>query len=104
MPSINSTKGVDTLDLACRSGVGLKLADYEHKLHALAQHLNALSPLATLKRGYSITRKTDGEVLTQAEQVSVGDKIEVQLARGHLTCRIEELSDENQQREQISDH
>ncbi len=89
---------VDTLDLACRSGVGRKLADNENRLHALAQHLNALSPLATLKRGYSITRKTDGEVLTDTEQVSVGDKIEVQLSRGHLTCCIEERLDENRQR------
>ena len=83
---------VDTLDVASRSAVGRKLADSENRLHALAQHLNALSPLATLKRGYSITRKTEGEVLTAAEQVSVGDKVEVQLARGHLTCRIEELN------------
>jgi len=83
---------VDTLDVACRSAVGRNLADSENRLHALAQHLNALSPLATLKRGYSITRKTEGEVLTAAEQVSVGDKVEVQLARGHLTCRIEELN------------
>ena len=83
---------VDTLDLACRSGVGRKLADNENRLHALAQHLNALSPLATLKRGYSITRKADGEVLTDAEQVSVGDKIEVQLSRGHLVCYVEDDS------------
>lgn len=89
---------VDTFDLACRSGVGRKLADNENRLHALAQHLNALSPLATLARGYSITRKTDGEVLTDTEQVSVGDKIEVQLSRGHLTCCIEERLDENRQR------
>lgn len=81
---------VDRLDVACRSAVGRKLADSENRLHALAQHLNALSPLATLKRGYSISRKTDGEVLTAAEQVSVGDRIKVQLAQGHLTCRIEE--------------
>ena len=83
---------VDTLDVACRSAVGRKLTDGENRLHALAQHLNALSPLATLKRGYSITRKTEGEVLTTAEQVSVGDKVKVQLARGHLRCRIEELN------------
>ncbi len=89
---------VDTLDLACRSGVGRKLADNENRLHALAQHLNALSPLATLKRGYSITRKADGEVLTDAGQVSIGDKIEVQLSRGHLVCHIEESLDEEHQR------
>ena len=89
---------VDTLDVACRSAVGRKLSDGENRLHTLAQRLNALSPLATLKRGYSISRKTDGAVLTAAEQVSVGDKIEVQLARGHLACRIEEFLDEDHQK------
>ena len=90
---------VDTLDLACRSAVGQKLADREYRLHALGQRLNALSPLATLKRGYSISRKADGEVLTAAEQVSVGDSIEVQLAKGHLACRVEEFLDEDHQKE-----
>ena len=93
---------VDTLDMACRSAVGRKFSDGENRLHALAQHLNALSPLATLKRGYSIARKTDGKVLTDAQQVSVGDKVEVQLAQGHLTCCIEELLDENRG-QQVSD-
>ena len=89
---------VDTLDLTCRSAVGQKLADREYRLHALGQRLNALSPLATLKRGYSISRKADGEVLTAAEQVSVGDSIEVQLAKGHLACRVEEFLDEDHQK------
>lgn len=89
---------VDTLDLACRSAVGRNFSDRENKLHTLARRLDALSPLATLKRGYSISRKTDGEVLTATEQVSVGDRIEVQLAQGHLACRIEELLDEDPQR------
>lgn len=80
---------VDTLDLACRSAVGRKLADSERDLHTLAQRLNALSPLATLERGYSISRKTDGEVLTSAKQVSIGDRVEIQLADGHLACRVE---------------
>ena len=85
---------VDTLDVACRSAVGRKLADSERDLHTLAQRLNALSPLATLERGYSISRKVDGAVLTSAEQVSIGDKVEIQLADGHLVCRVEELLSE----------
>ena len=89
---------VDTLDLAYRSAVGRKLADNENRLHTLAQRLDALSPLATLKRGYSISRKTDGEVLTTTEQVSVGDRIEVQLIVGHLACRVEEFLDEDHQK------
>ena len=87
---------VDTLDVACRSAVGQKFADSENRLYALGQRLNALSPLATLKRGYSISRKTDGEVLTAAEQVSVGDRIEVQLVQGQLACRVEEFLSEDQ--------
>ena len=82
---------LDTLDLACRSAIGQKLANGERDLHTLAHRLNALSPLATLERGYSISRKTDGEVLSSAEQVSIGDRVEIQLADGHLACRVEEL-------------
>ena len=89
---------VDTLDVACRSAVGRSLADSENRLYALGQRLNALSPLATLKRGYSISRKTDGEVLTNAEQVSIGDSIKIQLAQGHLACCVEEFLDEDHQK------
>ena len=87
---------IDTLDVACRSAVGRKLADSERDLHTLAQRLNALSPLATLERGYSISRKVDGAVLISAEQVSIGDRVEIQLADGHLACRVEELLPEHQ--------
>ena len=82
---------VDDLETACRTSMGHRLGNAERDLYALAQRLNALSPLATLKRGYSISRKMDGEVLTTTEQVSVDDRIEVQLADGHLACRVEAL-------------
>ena len=82
---------VDDLETVCRTSMGHRLGNAERDLYALAQRLNALSPLATLKRGYSISRKMDGEVLTTTEQVSVDDRIEVQLADGHLACRVEGL-------------
>lgn len=82
---------VDALDTTGRTAVKRRLADSERDLHTLAHRLNALSPLATLQRGYSISRKTDGEVLSSAEQVSIGDRVEIQLADGHLACRVEEL-------------
>ena len=85
---------VDALDAACRTAVERRLNDSERDLRTLAQRLNALSPLATLERGYSISRKTDGQVLTSTEQVLIGDRVEIQLADGHLACRVEELSSE----------
>ena len=87
---------VDNLDTACRNAAKRSLTDSENRLYTLAQRLDALSPLATLKRGYSISRKTDGEVLTATEQVSIGDRIEIQLAQGHLACRVEEFLSEHQ--------
>ena len=87
---------VDNLDTACRNAARQSLTAGENRLHTLAERLNTLSPLATLKRGYSISRKTDGEVLTDAKQVSVGDRIEVQLSQGHFACRVEEFLPEHQ--------
>ena len=84
-------QNVDTLDAACRTAIERGLRDSKRGLHTLVQRLNILSPLATLERGYSISRKTDGAVLTSAEQVSIGDSIEIQLSHGHLACRVEEL-------------
>ena len=84
---------VDDLETAGRNAMARRLSDSQRDLQTFAHRLNALSPLATLERGYSISRKTGGEVLTSTQQVSVGDRIEVQLAHGHLACRVEELDD-----------
>ena len=94
---------LDNLDAACRTAVERRLNDNGRKLHTLAQRLNTLSPLATLERGYSISRKTDGAVLTSADQVSVGDRIEIQLSDGHLACRVEEFPSEHRLNDSESD-
>ncbi|HSI97476.1 MAG TPA: exodeoxyribonuclease VII large subunit, partial [Gaiellaceae bacterium] len=52
--------------------------------------LQALSPLATLGRGYAIVR-AHGEALREAAAVSPGDSLEVQLASGELGARVEEV-------------
>ena len=94
---------LDTLDGACRAAVERRLTESGRELHTLAQRLNALSPLATLERGYSISRKTDGAVLSSADQVSVGDRIEIQLSDGHLVCRVEEFLSAQQPNDSESD-
>ena len=87
---------IDDLETECRNAMTRCLSNSERDLRALAQRLNALSPLATLERGYSISRKTDGAVLTSAEQVAIGDRVEIQLADGNLACRVEELTPKHQ--------
>ena len=56
---------------------------------ALAQRaLDAVSPLATLARGFAIVKRADGTVLTDAATVAVGEEIEASLASGILTARV----------------
>ena len=80
---------VDNLEAACRAASEHWRSTAQHTLHTLAQRLNTLSPLGTLKRGYSISRNVDGDALTATEQVAVGEQISVQLSQGALTCKVE---------------
>jgi exodeoxyribonuclease VII large subunit len=52
------------------------------------EQLQLVSPLATIARGYSVTRNKDNEVITKVEQVSSGEQINVQLSDGHINARV----------------
>ncbi|MBA2445485.1 MAG: exodeoxyribonuclease VII large subunit [Nocardioidaceae bacterium] len=64
--------------------------------HGLAR-VRALSPLATLERGYAVVQSAAGDVLTDAEQVAVGEHITVRLARGRLGAVVEDAELESRQ-------
>ena len=59
-----------------------------------AASLEALSPLATLSRGYAIARKPDGAALSDAAQFSVGDDFDLLLRDGTVkaTTKAAELT------------
>ena len=52
--------------------------------------LQALSPLATLARGYAIVR-AGGEALREAAAVTPGDALDIELASGGLGARVEDV-------------
>lgn len=61
------------------------------RLARAGQTLNAVSPLATLLRGYAIVSEyPDGPIVRDAETVGPGAKVWTQLARGRLVCLVEE--------------
>ncbi len=55
--------------------------------------LAALSPFATLERGYAIVRTPDGTVVRDATSVGVNDALDVRLAAGGLDVRVERVRD-----------
>ncbi len=53
-----------------------------------ASHLGALSPLAVLQRGYSLSFRANGTLLRSADEVHAGDTITTRLHRGTVGSRV----------------
>ncbi len=51
--------------------------------HTLAR-LRALSPAATLERGYAVVQRADGHVVRAADEVTPGDRLRLRLSDGDL--------------------
>ncbi len=54
------------------------------------KHLRALSPLAVLQRGYSLSFRADGTLLRSADDVRMGDSITTRLHAGTVRSRVTE--------------
>ena len=72
-----------------------RLAALRELLRKNSAVLESLSPLAVLQRGYSITRSTvSGMIIRQADALSIGADVNVQLAKGNFNAKIEKISQE----------
>jgi exodeoxyribonuclease VII large subunit len=61
-------------------------------LTALSRNLDAVSPLATLRRGYAIvTRPVSGRPVVDASEVDRGEALNVRLARGELGIEVKHI-------------
>ncbi|WP_330960597.1 exodeoxyribonuclease VII large subunit [Photobacterium sp. 53610] len=65
-----------------------RLVNARHQLAMATEKLDAVSPLATLARGYSITRHENGQVIRSAAQVKTGDTLQTTLADGEIRSTV----------------
>ena len=83
-----------------RETLGRLAAAMRHDLHTRSGELftlDAVSPLATLERGYAIvTDAATGKALTRASQVKEGDDVRARLAHGELLARITGIVDDKE--------
>jgi len=71
--------------------INIQASMRHEKLAALTRALEAVSPLATLQRGYSITLNvTTGRVIQRGGDVTPGDLLETRLAQGKILSQVRE--------------
>ena len=63
----------------------------DEKLKIKMASLDALSPLAVLSRGFSITETETGEILRDAKNIVINDKLKIRLANGKVEAKVLEV-------------
>lgn len=79
---------LDELDLRLRRAWESQRTRMAQRLQLAQRHLDAISPLATLQRGYAIVTGPGGEALMDESQVKPGDVIEARVARGRIRAQV----------------
>ncbi|GGO97656.1 exodeoxyribonuclease VII large subunit [Wenjunlia tyrosinilytica] len=81
---------VDAVVERSRRCLGHRLDRADGELEHTLARVVALSPAATLKRGYSVLQREDGSVVRDAAEVAEGDKLRARVAEGGFAVRVSE--------------
>ena len=81
----------ERLALRLTSAMRQRVDRWRNRLGTATRTLDAVSPLATLARGYAIVSDTEGRVLTRSDQLRPGDRVATRLAKGRFEARVESI-------------
>ncbi|WP_084028746.1 exodeoxyribonuclease VII large subunit [Candidatus Rickettsiella isopodorum] len=85
----DSFQNCDELTQRLNLSIKRQLHFHEQKLSGLSRTLHAISPLASLARGYAIVRDaTSKKILRNSKEVKSGQEIITKLAKGELLCEV----------------
>lgn len=79
---------VQQLEYRLAENLRARLSEQRARFGNAVTHLEAVSPLATLARGYSVSTATDGNVLKKVKQLNVGDVMTTRLQDGWVTSEV----------------
>ena len=73
------------------TGMHNTASELDHRVALLGRALHAVSPLATLDRGYAIVLDSDGKAMTDAGAAKSGDEIRARLSKGELVANVSKV-------------
>jgi exodeoxyribonuclease VII large subunit len=77
-----------TLEARLAAAMRARLERGRSRLGIAARTLDAVSPLATLYRGYSILQTPDGRVVRAARELEIGDEVRARTADGTVVASV----------------
>ncbi len=84
----NNRQLIDNFAYRLDQALRRRLQQANTRLAVLQAGLAAVSPMATLKRGYALVRREDGQLVRSVGQVKTGDIIEVQVSDGEFGAEV----------------
>jgi len=85
---------IDDLEMRATRGLLGLVERARRATDAKARHLESLSPLGVLGRGYSLTRRArDGSLAMDASLLEPGEQLVTRLASGEVVSRVESIED-----------
>ena len=79
---------IQQLEYRLAENLRAQLSSTRERFGKAVTHLEAVSPLSTLARGYSVTTANDGKVLKQTKQVKAGDVLTTRLSDGWVESEV----------------
>ncbi|MGV3740282.1 MAG: exodeoxyribonuclease VII large subunit [Gammaproteobacteria bacterium] len=78
---------LDHREYQLRQFITHMLQTKRQSLQNLSGRLQAMSPLATLERGYAVVT-SEQKLIRSVQQIAIGEKINIRLADGQLDCKV----------------
>ena len=85
----NARRRLEVASASIETIVRQRVEQLGRRLAVAGRTLDAVSPLATLERGYAIVTDSKGTVVTNAQDVRAGQLIDARLTKGTIRARIE---------------
>ena len=79
---------IDMKVKSLQNSILLKIKEDKTKFVKEVAKLDALSPLKTLTRGYSIISKQDGKIAKEVKDLSQGEKVSIRLSDGKVDAQV----------------